>query len=154
MLNNHGDKRGLPHQQVTRNCLGYDQGIKLVHKIHMDCVLGLLFRGLLCNDRPFPPAEKLQAPTVFLWRTQKRDWNRKWILMPVLPYNNGFHGRRITGGVRYTWKCLLYGIKIPAGYQDQKGVGSLHRYYIQRGTSYLNYLTVSRKYYCLQPYSP
>lgn len=58
MLNNHGDKRGLPHQQVTRNCLGYDQGIKLVHKIHMDCVLGLLFRGLLCNDRPFPPAEK------------------------------------------------------------------------------------------------
>lgn len=39
MLNNHGDKRGLPHQQVTRNCLGYDQGIKLVHKIHTDCVL-------------------------------------------------------------------------------------------------------------------
>lgn len=47
MLNNHGDKRGLPHQQVTRNCLGYDQGIELVHKIHTDCVLGLLFRGLL-----------------------------------------------------------------------------------------------------------
>lgn len=86
----------------------------------MDCVLGLLFCGLLCNDRFFLLVEKVSIfiigfNSVFV-KNLKRDWNCKWILMLVLLYNNGFYGWRIIGGVRYIWKCFFYGIKIFVGY--------------------------------------